>query len=410
MTQCRFCSSGLEFCFADLGLSPVSNSFIAMKERYKPEVFYPLTVFTCGNCFLVQALDIESAGHHFHGNYIYFSSFSDAWIAHARDFVEKIIPLRGLNKSSLVVEVASNDGYLLQHFLPHSIPVLGIEPSANVAEAAEKKGVRSLVKFFGTSTATQLVSEGKKADLVVANNVLAHVPDIRDFISGISIILKENGIASIEFPWLLSLIEKNQFDTIYHEHYSYLSITFLQKAFAKNGLELFNIEKIPTHGGSLRVFVKHATNPVDLIDPSVAEILSEEARAGFSKLESYGSFQNQMELVKLDLLDFLIDIKRKGKKIVGYGAPAKGNTLLNYCGVGPELLAFTVDRSPHKQGKLLPGTRIPVKAVQAIYEEKPDYILILPWNLKEEVMDQMKEVRVWGCRFVVPIPRVEELI
>lgn len=408
MMNCRFCGEELKHVFADLGLSPVSNAFVDEQHRNRPEVFYPLAAYVCDKCFLVQALDFAPADHHFHDNYIYFSSFSTVWVAHAKAFVEKIIPARKLNKNSQVIELASNDGYLLRHFIPYEIPILGIEPSKNVAAEAEKMGVPSLVKFFGVDTAKELVKQEIQADVIVANNVLAHVPDINDFAAGINILLKPNGIASVEFPWLLNLIEKNQFDTIYHEHYSYLSLTFLTKLFLKNGLEIFDVEELPTHGGSLRVYIKKNTNTSDSVSPSCAMLLDREERLGLSSIKGYRSFQEKIVRIKLDILSFLIDAKRNGKKVVAYGAPAKGNTLLNYCGVGPELISFAVDLSPHKQGKLLPGTRIQVRPVEAIYEEKPDYILILPWNLKDEIMDQMKEVRNWGCRFVVPIPRIEE--
>ncbi|MBK9039643.1 MAG: class I SAM-dependent methyltransferase [Bdellovibrionales bacterium] len=408
MANCRFCGEELKHVFADLGLSPVSNAFVCEQDRNKPEVFYPLAAYVCDKCFLVQTLDFAPADHHFHDSYIYFSSFSTAWVAHAKAFVEKIIPARKLNKNSQVIELASNDGYLLRHFIPYEIPILGIEPSKNVAAEAEKKGVPSLVKFFGVDTAKELVKQEIQADVIVANNVLAHVPDINDFAAGINILLKPNGIASVEFPWLLNLIEKNQFDTIYHEHYSYLSLTFLTKLFLKNGLEIFDVEELPTHGGSLRVYIKKNTNTSDSVSPSCAMLLDSEERLGLSSIKGYGSFQEKIVRIKLDFLSFLVNAKRNGKKVVAYGAPAKGNTLLNYCGVGPELISFTVDISPHKQGMLLPGTRIQVRPVEAIYEEKPDYIVILPWNIKDEIMDQMKEVRNWGCRFVVPIPSTEE--
>lgn len=408
MMNCRFCGEELNHVFADLGLSPISNAFVDEKDKNKPEVFYPLAAYVCDKCFLVQTLDFAPADHHFHDSYIYFSSFSKAWVAHAKAFVEKIIPNRNLTKNSQVIELASNDGYLLRHFIPYEIPILGIEPSKNVAAEAENQGVPSLVKFFGVNTAQELVKGKVKADVIVANNVLAHVPDINDFAAGIDILLKPNGIASIEFPWLLNLIENNQFDTIYHEHYSYLSLTFLTKLFLKNGLEIFDVEELSTHGGSLRVFVKKITNTSDSVSPVCGKLLDREERLGLSAIKGYSSFQEKIVRIKLDLLSFLIDAKRNGKKVVAYGAPAKGNTLLNYCGVGPELISFAVDLSPHKQGKLLPGTRIQVRPVEAIYEECPNYIVILPWNIKDEIMKQMSGVRSWGCRFVVPIPSIEE--
>lgn len=409
MINCRFCKTELSENFANLGMTPVSNAFIPTENRFKPEIFYPLATFVCKKCFLVQAIDFESAEHHFHGDYIYFSSFSDSWIAHAKAFVEKIIPQRQLSKNSQVIELASNDGYLLQHFIPHGIPILGIEPSKNVAEVAEKKGVPSLVKFFGTIAAKELLQQGKQSDLVIANNVLAHVPDIQDFVAGVKILLKPHGIATFEFPWLYELIANNQFDTIYHEHYSYLSMTFLEKLFSKVGLVVFDIENLPTHGGSLRLYVKHLENTKDQITAQVGRILLQEAQAELTSLAGYKGFQNKVEKIKCEVLSFLIQAKRENKKVIGYGAPAKGNTLLNYCGVGPELMSFTVDRSPHKQGKLLPGSHIPVKNVAEIFNSKPDYIFVLPWNLKDEVMAQMTEARSWGCQFVVPIPRLEVL-
>lgn len=409
MAHCRYCKSELSESFVDLGVSPVSNAFLDETTRWKPEVFYPLATFVCSRCYLVQALDIESAEHHFNDNYIYFSSFSEEWVAHARRFAEAMVDSRRLDSKTQVVEIASNDGYLLQHFAKFQIPVLGVEPSANVARVAEGKGIPTVVRFFSQETARLLVEQGQAADLIVANNVLAHVPDIGDFVMGFKTLLKPEGVVSIEFPWLLNLIEKRQFDTIYHEHYSYLSLIFLKKIMAKSGLEIFHVEEHPTHGGSLRVFLKHTGQTSDPVRGTVAEFVDREIRAGLDKIQTYQNFTSQVAKVKFDLLEFLIQAKRDGKTVVGYGAPAKGNTLLNYCGVGREFLDFTVDRSPHKQGKLLPGTRIPVFAVEKIAETKPDYILILPWNLKNEIMGQLKEARSWGARFVVPIPNLEVL-
>ncbi len=409
MSQCRFCKTALTNVFLDLGLSPVSNAFIAKEDANKPEVFYPLITYVCDKCLLVQAIDFESAAHHFHDNYIYFSSFSSDWVAHAKTYAEKMIAERSLDKSSQVIELASNDGYLLQHFLPHQIPVLGIEPSRNVAEAAERKGIPSLVKFFTNPLATELAGQGKKADLIAGNNVLAHVPEIGDFVKGIATLLKPEGCVTLEFPWLYNMITQNQFDTIYHEHYSYLSLHAVTKIFEEQGLQIFDVEELVTHGGSLRIFGKLKTNKKDTVTDRVNQFLQKENSIHLNSLEGYRSFAAKVHEIKFSLLQFLIEKKRAGKKVAAYGAPAKGNTLLNYCGVGPELISFTVDKSPHKQGKLLPGTRIPVKDVQAIYEEKPDYILILPWNLKTEIVRQMSEVSAWGCKFVVPIPRVEQI-
>jgi SAM-dependent methyltransferase len=403
MTACRFCRTPLRRSFVDLGLSPVSNAFVRLEDADKPERFYPLATFVCEECLLVQLPAFEPPEAHFHENYAYFSSFSESWLEHARRYVETMTRRLGLTPQSQVIEVASNDGYLLQFFVEAGIPVLGIEPSANVARAAEEKGVRSLVRFFGVALAEELRSQGLQADLLLGNNVLAHVPDINDFVGGLAIALKPGGTLTLEFPHLLELITHNQFDTIYHEHYSYLSLLALQRIFAAHGLGVFDVDRLPTHGGSLRLHVALARENRPAAD-SVVACLADERRAGLDRLETYAAFAGRVAETKRKLLTFLIEAKRAGKSVVGYGAPAKGNTLLNFCGIRTDFIDYTVDRNPHKQGCLLPGTRIPVAAPERIFETKPDYVLILPWNIADEVAQHMAGIAAWGGRLVVPIP------
>jgi len=402
---CRFCAAPLELSFADLGMSPPSNSYLEAEDLNRMERFYPLHAWVCTKCFLVQLEEFETPEQIF-SDYAYFSSYSESWLAHARAYVEKVSRRFGLGRSSFAVEIASNDGYLLQYFVERGVPVLGIEPAANVAAVAEKKGVPTLVKFFGTATAKEL---GRQADLVLGNNVLAHVPDLNDFVRGIATLLKPTGVATLEFPHLLRLIQENQFDTIYHEHFSYLSFATAERVFAKHGMTLFDVEELPTHGGSLRIYAKLASNGSLPVSAKVAELREREQAAGLEKGETYRSFAENVRTVKRSLLKFLIGAREAGKRVVGYGAPAKGNTLLNYCGVRTDLLEYTVDRSPHKQGRFLPGVHIPIHAPERIAETKPDYVLILPWNLTDEITAQMAHVRSWGGRFVVPIPQTRVL-
>jgi SAM-dependent methyltransferase len=370
------------------------------------EPFYPLHVYVCDNCFLVQLLEYVTPEHIF-TDYAYFSSYSDSWLQHAKAYTEMVSQRFGLHAQSQVVEIASNDGYLLQYFIDRRIPVLGVEPAENVAEVARKKGIPCVTKFFGTQTAQELVKSGKQADLLLGNNVLAHVPDINDFVNGMKILLKPSGVITMEFPHLMRLMEENQFDTIYHEHFSYLSFIAAEKIFAAHKLTVFDVNEIPTHGGSLRIYARHCHHTSDPVSDRVSELRAREERAGFTALKHYFSFAEKVKETKRKLLDFLVRAKRESRSIAGYGAPGKGNTLLNYCGIRTDFVDYVVDRSPHKQGKFLPGTRIPIHHPDKIRQTKPDYVMILPWNIKEEVMDQLEYVRAWGARFVVPIPEVK---
>jgi len=400
---CRSCGAPLRHVFVDLGAQPLANSYLEPADLRRPEPFYPLCVFVCGECFLVQ-LPEEERPEAIFSDYAYFSSFSESWLRHARVYAEAMIERFGLGPEHRVIEVASNDGYLLRWFKDRGIPVLGIEPARNVAEEAEAAGIPTLVHFFGTLTAREL--EGQ-ADLLVGNNVLAHVPDLNDFVAGLKIALAPEGVLTMEFPHLLRLMDEDQFDTIYHEHYSYFSLLAVQKVFAAHGLTLFDVQELSTHGGSLRIFACHdGEKPVS---ERVSDLLAREKIAGLGSLDAYRSFSERVQRVKRGLLRFLIQAKEEGKSVAGYGAPAKGNTLLNYCGVRTDLLDYTVDLSPHKQGRYLPGTRIPIFPPDHIRETRPDYVLILPWNLKEEIMEQMADVRSWGGKFVVAIPKVRVL-
>jgi 2-polyprenyl-3-methyl-5-hydroxy-6-metoxy-1,4-benzoquinol methylase len=406
---CRFCRTPLSRTFADLGVSPVANAFLSLAQINKMEPFYPLHAYVCEACLLVQLEDFEAPKNIFNDQYAYFSSYSDSWLDHARRYTDLITARLGLDANSFVVEIASNDGYLLQFFVQKGIPVLGVEPSANVASVAKTKGIDTWVEFFTANSAQELVSKRRKPDLVLGNNVLAHVPALNDFVEGLKIVLSEQGVITMEFPHLLCLIQENQFDTIYHEHFSYFSFLAVTRIFAKHGLRVFDVDRLSTHGGSLRIYAAHEESKRWEEQPSVAKLLAEERHAGLSDISSYSNFSEQVNRTKLDLLRFLIDLKRAGKSIVGYGAPAKGNTLLNFCGIRGDLVDFTVDRSPQKQGMFLPGTHIPIAAPEKIFEAKPDYVLILPWNLQDEIVSQMAGITAWGGKFVVPIPQVRVL-
>jgi 2-polyprenyl-3-methyl-5-hydroxy-6-metoxy-1,4-benzoquinol methylase len=399
---CRNCGTHLTETFADLGMSPLSNSFIKPDQARSMEPFYPLHAWVCSSCRLVQLEEFETPASIF-SDYLYFSSYSDTWLRHAETYAGAMVERFGLGAQARVVEIASNDGYLLQFFQRHGCEVLGIEPAANVAKVALEKGIPSEVAFFGVETARRLAGAGRMADHMAANNVLAHVPDLNDFVGGFAILLRPQGVVTFEFPHLLRQMQLNQFDTIYHEHFSYLSLHVVRRILAAHGLRVFDVEELSTHGGSLRVFACHDGAGHALL-PAVAAVLQAELADGLEGAEAYRAFAEKVVDVKAGLLRFLLDARAEGKRVAAYGAPAKGNTLLNYCGVGPELIAFTVDRSPHKQGTLLPGTRIPVHGPDAILQARPDYVLILPWNLKDEITQQMAAVEDWGGRFVVPIP------
>jgi len=401
--KCRFCRADLEHTFVDLGMSPLCESFLALEQLDRMEAFYPLHVFVCDQCFLVQLGEYVSPEHIF-TEYAYFSSYSDSWLEHCRKYTDQMRDRFSLNPQSLVVEVASNDGYLLQYFVEKKIPVLGIEPAANVAKVAEQKGVRTLVRFFGTEVARELAREGQLAELIVGNNVLAQVPDLCDFVAGMKILLKPGGVLTMEFPHLLRLMEGNQFDTIYHEHFSYFSFLAAGKIFAAHDLRLFDVEELPTHGGSLRIFGCHAEDSSKPITNRAVALRNQEEAAGLARVECYRSFAEKVKKTKRELLRCLIRAKEEGKSIVGYGAPGKGNTLLNYCGVGRDFIDYTVDRNPYKHGRFTPGTHIPIYPPEKIRETRPDYLLILPWNLKSEIMEQMAFIREWGGKFIVPIP------
>ncbi|MBI5667976.1 MAG: class I SAM-dependent methyltransferase [Chloroflexi bacterium] len=402
---CRFCGAPLSCTLVDLGMSPLCNNILSADQLNNMEPFFPLHVYVCKRCFLVQLQEYVSPVEIFN-NYSYFSSYSDSWLQHARQYVEMICDRCGLDANSQVVELASNDGYLLQYFMARGVPVLGIEPAANVAEAAVAKGIPTLVKFFGQQTARYLREEGKQADLIVGNNVLAHVPDVNDFVGGMKMLLKPDGLITMEFPHLMRLMAENQFDTIYHEHFSYFSFLTVEKIFAAHGLTLVDVEELPTHGGSLRIYAQH-TEASPPVSERVRGLREREITAGLLDMEHYRSFGEQVKATKRALLAFLIEAKQNGKTVVGYGAPGKGNTLLNYCGIRTDFLDYTVDRSPHKQGHFLPGTHIPIYHPDRIKETRPDYLLILPWNIKTEIMAQMAHIRDWGGQFVVPIPKVE---
>jgi len=405
--RCRFCQQRLSHQFVDLVSSPPSNSFLTKDQLNEPETYYPLKLYVCEKCWLVQIDEFKRADEIFNQNYAYFASFSKSWLAHAEKYVEMITQKLQLNKSSLVIEIASNDGYLLQYFQKKHIPCLGIEPAENTASVAREKGIPVISELFGENLADQLRKKGETADLLIGNNVLAHVPDINDFVKGLKIALNPGGVITMEFPHLMRLVEQNQFDTIYHEHFSYLSLHVVKAVFAAHGLELFNVEELPTHGGSMRIYAKHKEDMSWPLSPSLARLEKEEVRHGMLGLEYYQAFQEKADQVKYSLLSFLTMQKQKNKKIVAYGAAAKGNTLLNYCGIKKDLIPFVADASPHKQGKYLPGSHIPVMSEDAIHKTRPHYVLILPWNLEEEISAQLQYIRDWGGEFVVPIPELK---
>jgi 2-polyprenyl-3-methyl-5-hydroxy-6-metoxy-1,4-benzoquinol methylase len=405
---CRACGAPLEHSFADLGLAPVSNAFVEPAHAADGEMFYPLHAMVCSQCWLVQLADATRADLHFHDNYVYFSSFSSSWLAHAQAYVTQMTARLGLNSQSRVMEIASNDGYLLQYFQQAGIPCVGIEPSANTAEAARAKGIDTRTAFFNRTTAAELAAQGERVDLLLGNNVLAHVPDLNDFVGAMPAVLKPQAVVTLEFPHLQNLIAEQQFDTIYHEHYSYLSLLALMPVFARAGLRVFDVEHLPTHGGSLRVHACLA-GAAHLATQAVQACLDGERAAGLERLDTYADFGARVRATKRAMLAFVIEARDQGKRIAAYGAAAKGNTLLNYCGIGADVIDYVVDRNPAKQGRLLPGSRIPVRAPEAVFETRPDYLLILPWNIKDEVMAQMAGIRDWGGQFVLPIPRVAVL-
>ena len=405
---CRFCKSPLKHTLVDLGMSPLCESYLAGDQLNQMEPFYPLHVYVCQNCYLAQLEEYVSREDIF-VEYAYFSSYSDSWLEHARQYTNLMVDRFSIGTDSLVVELASNDGYLLQYFVEKQVPVIGIEPARNVAQVAIDKGIPTLVEFFGEDTAKRLASEGKQADLVLGNNVLAQVPDVNDFVQGMKVLLKPHGVITIEFPHLVRLMEENQFDTIYHEHFSYFSLISAEKIFSAHGLTLFDVEELPTHGGSLRIYARHTSDEAYVVTERLKRLCSKEEAAGLTKMETYSAFSEQVKETKRKLLAFLIKAKGEGKSIAGYGAPGKGNTMLNYCGIRTDFLDYTVDRNPYKHGRFTPGTHIPIFPPEKIRETRPDYLLILPWNLKKEIVAQMDYVREWGGKFVVPIPTVEVL-
>ena len=408
LPSCRFCTAPLRHTFVDLGMSPLCESYVPAERVGSVEAFYPLHARVCESCLLVQLEEFVAAEDIF-TEYAYFSSYSDSWVAHARDYVDMATRRFGLSSESLVVELASNDGYLLQHVTDRGIPALGIEPAANVAPVARERGIETVIEFFGRELASRLVAEGRQADLLVANNVMAHVPDLNDFVGGMEPLLAPGGAVTIEVPHLLRLVEGNQFDTIYHEHFSYFSLLTARKVLGAHGLEVFDVDELKSHGGSLRIYAQRPAERPNEVSPRVEALIERERALGFDTLEGHAGFSPLVMETKWRLLEFLIARRREGKRIAGYGAPGKGNTLLNYCGIRTDLLEFTVDRNPYKQGQYLPGTRIPIRHPDALEQARPDYILILPWNLKDEIVSQLSDARRWGAQFVVPIPEVEVL-
>jgi hypothetical protein len=402
---CRFCGAALQRTFVDLGMSPLCESYPSDTELNQGETYYPLHVYICERCWLVQLEEYESAENIF-SEYAYFASYSDSWLKHCEKYCDEMQARFGLDAQSFVAEVASNDGYLLQYFVRQGIPVLGIEPAANVAKAAREKQVPTLVRFFGREVAQELAAEGRIADLVIGNNVLAQVPDLNDFVAGLEILLKAEGVLTLEFPHLLRLIELNEFDTIYHEHFSYFSLISAMKILEGHGLRVFDVEELKSHGGSLRVFACRDRSKTHSVMPSVQKVTREEISANLDRIEGYGSFAQQVKATKFELLDFLLMAAKHGKKVAGYGAPGKSATLLHYCGIGKDMIEYTVDRSPFKQGRFLPGSHIPIYHPDHIIETRPDYVVVLPWNLQDEIMQQLQFIREWGGRFVVPIPKL----
>ncbi|MFL0376241.1 class I SAM-dependent methyltransferase [Paenibacillus amylolyticus] len=401
--NCRCCGAALKTVFLDLGISPLANSYV--KSENQMENMYPLRTYVCEVCFLVQVQEYESPEHIF-SDYAYFSSYSDTWLSHSKNYVQHMMDKFHYTNETQVVEIASNDGYLLQYFKEKGVAVLGIEPAENVAKVAVSKGIETSVNFFGTSVAKELKKEGKVADLLLGNNVLAHVPDLNDFVAGMNILLKPQGTITMEFPHLLQLIEHNQFDTIYHEHYSYFSLTTVIRLFKQHHLTVYDVEQLSTHGGSIRIYATHSENPDLLIQPSVHELLAKEDELGMTNIEMYRGFQARIVQLKRRITKFLIELKDEGKIIAGYGAPAKGNTLINYCGIDCDIIDFTVDRSTYKQGTFLPGSRIPVYSPEKLKLAQPDYVFILPWNLKDEIMEQTSFIHEWGGKWILPIPDI----
>jgi len=400
---CRFCGADLQHTFVDLGMSPLCETYPSAGEWNQGEMYYPLHVFVCDRCWLVQLEEYESPENIF-SDYAYFASYSDSWLKHCEKYCTEMKDRFGLNEKSFIVEVASNDGYLLQYFVRMGIPVLGIEPAANVAKAAEQKGVPTLVRFFGEHLAGQLVANGQRADLIAGNNVLAQVPDLNDFSEGLRLLLKPDGVLTLEFPHLLRLIENNEFDTIYHEHFSYFSMLSTDRILKAHGLRIFDVEELKSHGGSLRIFACRAESNAHTVTGNVQKVIDDEMAAKLGTLEGYGTFARQTKHTKIEFVDFLLKAAREGKSVAGYGAPGKSTTLLQYCGVGKDLIEYTVDRSHYKQGRCLPGSHIPIYHPDRIRETRPDYVVILPWNLKNEIMQQLEFIREWGGQFVVPIP------
>ena len=400
---CRFCKSPLRYTLVDLGMSPLCESYLTADQLDQMEPFYPLKVYVCSECFLAQLEEYVRPEDIF-TEYAYFSSYSDSWLQHARSYTDLMIERFKLGKEHQVIELASNDGYLLQYFVERGIPALGIEPAGNVAKVAVEKGIPTITEFFGTRLAKKMVDQGTRADLLLGNNVLAQVPDLNDFVAGMKISLKPRGVITMEFPHLMRLIEGNQFDTIYHEHFSYFSFIAVERIFAEHGITLFDVEELPTHGGSIRIYGRHTEDAARAVTGRVKELKAREISAGYDQMESYSAFAEKVKETKRKILRILIDSKEKGKRIVGYGAPGKGNTLLNYCGIREDFLDYTVDRNPYKHGRFTPGTHIEIFPPDRIAKDRPDYLFILPWNLKDEIMRQMSFIREWGGKFIIPIP------
>jgi len=404
--KCRHCASDLQLTFVDLGSSPPSNLYLTKKTINEPEKWYPLKVMVCDNCWLVQTEDFVEAGEMFSEDYAYFSSFSSTWLEHAKHYVEKVTSRFKLTSESVVAEIAANDGYLLQYLQDKNIPCYGIEPTHSTAQAARDKGIEIIEEFFSVVKANELLSQGRQADLIVSNNVLAHVPDINDFVKGVSILLKPNGVATFEFPHLLNLVQLSQFDTIYHEHYSYLSLTAVQTIFDANGLSVFDVEELSTHGGSLRVYAQRSELGKHKTSAAVISLKEKENKLGMSDINFYHGFQNKIERVKIDFLSFLIEAKRNGKEVVGYGAAAKGNTMMNFGGIRQDLISYVVDKNPAKKGKYMPGSRVPIVDIDHLLLTKPDYVVIFPWNLKDEAIQQLEFIQDWGGKFIISTPKL----
>jgi len=407
--QCRFCSERLEYVFIDLVNCPASNSFLVKEQLNEPEVFYPLKVYICHKCLLVQVDEYKNSNAIFNSEYVYFSSYSKSWLKHASNYCDTMIKRFGFDSKSQVIEVASNDGYLLQYFKKRGVTVLGIEPTSNTASAAIEKGIPCIIDFFGTSLANELAAKGTKADLLLGNNVLAHVPDIVDFVKGMKILLANEGVITMEFPHLMQLVDNNQFDTIYHEHFSYLSFQTVKQIFESAGLRLFDVEELDTHGGSLRIYACHSIDASKETSGSIKQLITKESEKGMLEMDYYTNFQQKALEIKLSIVEFLIKQKREGKKVAAYGAAAKGNTLLNYCGIKNDLIGYVVDANPHKQNKFLPASHIPVVNEEYLKKERPDFVLILPWNLKTEIIKQLEYIKEWNGKFVLPIPKFQLL-